>query len=591
MNKTLTINISGIVFNIEEDAYETLKSYLGKIKSHFRNEEGCEEIVADIESRLAELLKAKIHAGKQVLVVADINDAIGVMGQPEDFSDSNSSEESKKQESNANTHSQNYYGTKRRRVFRDPDSKILGGVCSGIGNYFDIDPLWIRLALVVMFFGFGSGFILYIILWIIIPEAKTTAEKLEMRGEPVDVNTISKTIKDEAENFKNKAKDFGNDVRNHVTNKDNTGRFVDLLRQIFGTIFNIIGRIVGFFFIFLGIIFFVGLFSVLFGFGKIDNLTTGEFMNSFAGEDFPMFWSKLGLILAIGIPCTMLIYKGMKMLLNIKYHNRWINIGAGIGWVVGVTLCFCIAVNFANQFSDDAMLKQQADVRWTSGDTLYLKANPNYNKSDSDIDFSIDNGRWYINKQDKNTTWWGKPHVRIIMSENDSLYVFIIKTANGEMKTDAAKRAKNISYNLVQQDSVVMIDKYYSFPGLDKFRGQEAEVLVKMPRNKTIYLDMSLQHLLYDVDNTNEYYDEDMIGKYWKMTDNGLTCLNCPPRKDPHHIYNNNGLHIEDRDAKVKIDENGIEVKSKDAHVKIDENGIDIDSKGDKGDKGEKGEK
>jgi len=579
MNKTLTINISGIVFNIEEDAYETLKNYLGKIKRHFQNDEGCDEIVADIEARLAELLRAKITAGKQVLMSADINEAIDVMGQPEDFADGNSSEEQKKEDTHSSANNQNYYGNKRRRVFRDPDSKILGGVCSGIGNYFDIDPLWIRLALVVMFFGFGSGLLLYIILWIIIPEAKTTAEKLEMRGEPVDVNTISKTIKDEAENLKNKAKDFGKDVRNHVNN-NNTGKFVDLLRQIFGTIFNIIGRIIGFFFIFIGIIVFVGLSSILFGFGKIDNLTTGEFMNSFAGEDFPMFWSKLGLILAIGIQSAMLLYKGMKMLLNIKYHNRWINIGAGIGWVVGVTLCFCIAANFANQFSEDAMVKQQADVRLTSGDTLYLKANPNYNKSDSDIDFSIDNGRWYINKQNNVTIWWGKPRVRVITSENDSLYVFIVKTANGEEKPDAAKRAKNISYNVTQQDSVVIIDKYYSFPGLDKFRDQETEVLIKMPRNKTIYFDISLQHLLYDVDNTNEYYDGDMVGKYWKMTDNGLTCLNCPPRKDPHHLYNRNGgLHIEDKDAKVKIDENGIEVKSKDAHVKINEDGININSK------------
>ncbi len=580
MNKTLTINISGIVFNIEEDAYETLKSYLGKMKRHFANEEGSDEIVADIEARLAELLKAKINAGKQVLVTADINDAIGIMGQPEDFSD-NGSEENKKTENHSSTSSsQNFYGNKRRRVFRDPDTKVLGGVCSGIGNYFDIDPLWIRLALVVLFFGFGSGFLLYIILWVIIPEAKTTAEKLEMRGEPVDVNTISKTIKDEAENIKNKAKDFGDNVKDHFSkNKDNTGKFVDLLRQIFSTIFNIIGRIVGVFLIFIGIVFFVGLFSVLFGFGKIDNLTTGEFMNSFAGEDFPMFWSKFGLVLAVGIPCAMFIYKGLKLLLNIKYHNRWINIGAGIGWVSGLILCFCIAANFANQFSEDATLKQQADVRWTKGDTLYLKASANYNKTDSDVDFSIDNGRWYINNQSKTATWWGKPKVRVIMSENDSLYVFIIKSANGLEKADAAQRAKNVSYNLVQQDSVVMIDKYYSFPALDKFRGQEAEVLIKMPRNKTIYFDGSLKNLLYDVDNTNEYYDSDMIGKYWRMTDNGLTCLNCPKKE---HMYNAHGIRIDHPNTKVKIDENGIEVKSMDAHVKIDENGINIDSKEEK---------
>lgn len=576
MNKTVTINISGIVFNIEEDAYETLKGYLGKIKRHFQHEEGCEEIVADIEARLAEILKAKIHAGKEVLLMADISEAIAIMGQPEDFAETNASEQSTKQEGGSHTQ-QTYYGNRRRRVFRDPDNNILGGVCAGIGNYFDIDPLWIRLALVIMFFGFGSGFLLYIILWIIIPEAKTTAEKLEMRGEPVDVNTISKTIRDEAENLKNKAKDFGNNVRSHV-NRDSTNKFVDLLRQIFGTIINIIGRLIGGFFVFLGIVVLVGLLSVLFGFGKIDNLTTAEFVNSFAGPDFPLFWAKVGLVLAVGIPLVMLVYKGMKMLLGIKYHNYWLNMSAGIMWVLGLVLSFYIAVKFANEFSEDTMLKQQTEARWPAGDTLYLRANTNYNRTGEDVDFSLDRDRWYINKQARSSTWWGTPKVRIITSENDSLSVFIIKSASGAEKPDAARRAKNISYELIQTDSVIALDKFYSFPAADKFRKQEAEVLVKVPRNKVIYLDASLKHLLYDVDNTDEIFDEDMVGIYWKMTDNGLTCLNCPP-PSKHRKQRQEGLHIEDKDAKVKIDENGIEVKSKDGHVKIDENGIKINSK------------
>src|ERR1700756_1388835 len=129
MNKTLTINISGIIFNIEEDAYENLKNYLSNIKRHFQNEEGCDEIVADIEARLAELLKSKTNAGKQVLINADVNEAIGIMGKPEDFGETTSSNENKEEHHSQQTH----YSDKRRRVFRDPDSKVLGGVCSGIG--------------------------------------------------------------------------------------------------------------------------------------------------------------------------------------------------------------------------------------------------------------------------------------------------------------------------------------------------------------------------------------------------------------------------------------------------------------------------
>src|ERR1700757_3290127 len=130
MNKTLTINLAGLVFNIEENAYQLLKDYLAAIKNQFKNEEGADEIVADIEARLAELLKAKTHAGKQVLVNTDVNDAINIMGQPEDMAETTSADENKDEH---HSH-QSYYSNKRRRVFRDPDSKILGGVCSGIAN-------------------------------------------------------------------------------------------------------------------------------------------------------------------------------------------------------------------------------------------------------------------------------------------------------------------------------------------------------------------------------------------------------------------------------------------------------------------------
>ncbi len=575
MNKTVTINISGIIFNIEEDAYEILKNYLSNIKKHFQNEEGCDEIVADIEARLSELLKAKTNAGKQVLLNTDVNEVIGVMGKPEDFGETSSSKEAKEEASSNESH----YGNKRRRVFRDPDSKVLGGVCSGIANYFDTDPLWIRLALVVMFFGFGSGFLLYIILWIIIPEAKTTAEKLEMRGEPVDVNTISKTIKDEAENIKSKAKDFGKDVKNEFSkHRGGTNRFFDFLHSIFSTIVTIIAKLFGVFFVFFGIVMFIGLLSVLLGFGTIDNLSVNEFINSFAGPDFHTFWFKTGLALALGIPFTMLVYKGMKMILGIKFHNRWMSISAGVLWLVGLTLSLFIGIKFMGEFGQEALLKQQVEVRWPASDTLYIKANGNYSKTDTDVDFSMDRDRWLINTTAKPSVWWGRPRVKIITSENDSLYVFIMRNADGKEKAEASLRAKNISYKLAQVDSVLLIDKYYSFQSSDKFRNQEVQVIIKLPKNKTVYLDNRLKNLYYDIENTNGIFDADMGGKYWKMTENGLTCLNCPKIVE-ETITIKTGRRISDKDAKVNIDANGIDIKSKDGSVVIDENEIKINSK------------
>ena len=154
MKRTITMNLSGIVFHIEEDAYEKLSNYLLTIKGYFKNTQGCDEIMGDIEARIAEMLQSKVNAGKQAVIMADVDYVISVMGSPETFAQdaTENKESNNKKEDNA------YSYTGRRRVFRDPDDKVIGGVCSGISNYFDLDPIWLRAAFAISFFVFGSGF-------------------------------------------------------------------------------------------------------------------------------------------------------------------------------------------------------------------------------------------------------------------------------------------------------------------------------------------------------------------------------------------------------------------------------------------------
>lgn len=574
MNKTLTINLAGLVFNIEEAAYQLLKDYLAAIKNQFKDEEGCEEIVADIEARLAEMLKAKTHAGKQVLVEADIHEAINIMGKPSDFEETTS--ENKQGTSAADANKNYYYRNKTRRVFRDGDNKVLGGVCSGIASYFDTDPLWIRLALVVLFFGFGSGLLLYIILWIIIPEAKTTAEKLEMRGDPIDINTISQTIKEEAEQLKNRMQDFGTGVKNEFTSprtQSVAGKIGNLLYTIFHGIFKIISKIVGVLFVLFGILFFVALLAVLFNLGTVDGLSVNEFTQTIAGEDFSMFWFKTGLFMCIGIPLCMIIYKGMKLLLSIRVSYRWLNLSAGILWLVGLVLCMYLSITILSDFSEEAPLKKQVDVHFNTNDTLFIKANANYDKTSTDLDFRFENDRWLVNNSSKPSVWWGRPRVKIITSEKDSVSVFVIKMAAGKQKTDASLRAKNINYNAAQQGSVLLLDNYFSFINIDKYRNQGVDVLIKLPKNKVVYLDDKLKW--YDVDNINSIGDAEMGGKYWKMTENGLTCLSCTAEE----LQGNNNDNNNDSTAQVHINKHGIEVNSKEAHVKISSDGIKVEEK------------
>jgi len=191
MKKTLTINLANQVFHIDEDAYIRLKEYLDRIESHFSDNEERKDIISDIENRVSELFVERTSAEKQVITLEDIEKIIGIMGDPVEIG--GGSEAGPEKEAAMPGH---------KRLYRDPDNRVLGGVCSGIGIYLKLDPTIVRLVFLVIFFGFGIGFLIYIILWIVVPEARTTAQKLEMRGDPVNASNIGKFMRDEYEHVK-----------------------------------------------------------------------------------------------------------------------------------------------------------------------------------------------------------------------------------------------------------------------------------------------------------------------------------------------------------------------------------------------------
>lgn len=190
MNKTVNINLAGIFFHIDEDAYLKLQRYLEAIKRSFTDSQGQSEIISDIEARIAELFAERIQNEKQVVGVKLVDEVITIMGQPEDYLvDNEIFEDEPKHNYKQKSHTS-------RRLFRDTDNSYIGGVSAGLGHYFGIDALWIRLIWVLLIFGAGTGVLLYILLWALIPEASTTAEKLTMTGDPVNISNIEKKIKD-----------------------------------------------------------------------------------------------------------------------------------------------------------------------------------------------------------------------------------------------------------------------------------------------------------------------------------------------------------------------------------------------------------
>jgi len=202
MKKTLTVNISGIVFHIDEDAYFVLNDYLNSIRRHFAREKGGDEIFADIETRIAEMLGDRIGDKRQVVTLEDVQEVIGRIGQLDEFGEDFS-------EGNTHSNSESTYQQIPKRLYRDPDNTMIAGICGGLGAYFHTDPLWIRILFIVTAFaGFGTPILVYLVLWIAVPEAKTAAERLSMRGEPVNLSNIEDNIGQEINNLKNKFNNF-----------------------------------------------------------------------------------------------------------------------------------------------------------------------------------------------------------------------------------------------------------------------------------------------------------------------------------------------------------------------------------------------
>ena len=207
MNKTININLGGYFFHIDETAYKKLKRYLDAIaKSLSDDPEGKNEIIADIEARICELLSEKITETRQVVNELDIHHIIKIMGEPEDYSDNDESfQETKSKSNNGKSNS--------KKLFRDRENRFISGVSAGIAHYLDLDVVWIRIAFILLTIFSGMGLIAYIVLWIVTPEAKTTAEKLQMEGERVTIDNIEKKIREEFSSIKETIEDGANNVK------------------------------------------------------------------------------------------------------------------------------------------------------------------------------------------------------------------------------------------------------------------------------------------------------------------------------------------------------------------------------------------
>ena len=588
MNKTVTINISGIIFHIEEDAYESLSKYLATIKGYFSKTDGGNEIMSDIEARIAELLQSKINASKQVILMMDVNYVMDVMGKPEEFNDESantSPNEGAEDEDASNTREKS-----KRKLFRNPDEKAIGGVCSGLAAYFDIDTVWVRLAMFLLIFFGGVSLWVYIILWIVMPEAKTTADKLAMRGESANVNSIFQSFKEEATDVKNRMSKQANDFKN-----SNYGEAVrSNAATVLSAFFNVLGRLFGFFLISIGAVLLIGYLTSVLGISILDSnndLIHWRRVIFESSKDYVL--GVFAFIIVIGIPILLLMFAGVKLLFKIRYNNRWLNISLGVLWTIGIILGFYVAVSTIKQFNESSSIKETVLLHQT-GDTIVVKMAEGVNtvralnfENADDVEHYIskNKGGYFFGEHDHNLSVIGYAGLNVVESTNDSVELIVTRTARGESKKDANDNARAIDYMYHQNNGELVFDEIFSVMEGSKFRGQELDIKLKLPIGKVIYFDKSVKNLLDDIDNTTNNWDGDMILRRWKMTERGLQCIDCenlesvsgrrsnrtPHKKikTEHIIINGEGIDVNGEGTEIKIDENGIRIRTQDDKVEV----------------------
>lgn len=565
MNKTVTVNLGGTVFHIDDNAYEALIKYLNAIKSHFSTEQGRDEIMQDIESRIGEMFRDRMKDGREVITLNDVTEVTTIMGRPEEFG----GDETK---ASAESATINIPAARlKKRFFRDPDEKFVGGVCSGIAAYFNIDPVWVRLIFACALIFYGTGFWIYILLWIIIPEAKSTADRLMMRGEPVTVSNIEKNVREELDALRERIKD-GPKATTAI------GKMLEAIGGVIKFIFLIIGKIIMGFFVFIAIIVSIALLASLFGLVGAPFVHFPGFLHHMFNSSSQFSWIYLGTVLLIAIPALMIAYAGIRYLFNIKRKSRVVGMSALGIWLIALAIVLLGGMNVFREFSESDSFRKEVPLQQPVSKFMVLQTDESRN-SESDYDYggkyyrNMDNDFYLETSGDKLIS--RRIQLDVVKSQSDSFDLVEIFYAQGSSRKSAIDNASRIAYSFTQTDSVLKLNRFFSLNKDDKWRAQKVQLLLRMPVGSRVRFDESLRHFIHDVDNVKNIYDDDMINRTWEMTDKGLNCVDC----DGTENTIGGGLDITDNegDARVKIDESGVHITNdKGDKVVIDSTGVHV---------------
>jgi phage shock protein PspC (stress-responsive transcriptional regulator) len=517
MKKTIRIHICGYIFNIEEDAYSALEDWLKKISDQYAQEEGGDEIVNDIEMRVAELFESEVGVESGVISNEHVNKIIQTMGMPEEIEEELKKDvTSKTQDEGQQKKTSTGKNQRSKRLYRDEENSVLGGVCSGLANYFDIDPIIIRLLFIVTIIFGGFGTIAYILLWIIVPKAETTAQKLEMKGEPVNIANIEKAIKEEFESVKNRILEKTKSENFESLKKkfsDTGDRAVEFFTKLFRGIYGLIGLA----FIVAGIMAILALFSFIFKNALPDfisfNTPLFEWKPLIGLLPIPVssLYVSVLLFILLVIPFIMLVLFGTKALFGYRSKGKFIGFTGLTLWIAGIVLASMVAVQVVENYASESNHLIEEKIDKSNSNTLYLSLNENYDKKFDKPAYTLSN--YNIVNTKKSMKLFGKPYLNIVKSETDQSSITFSYLANGKTKKDAFKRTQKINYYWMEQDSLMSFDPYFTVNENNKLFKRELMITLEIPVGKIVYIDSSMHNLIYDIENVQNMWDEDMIGK------------------------------------------------------------------------------
>ena len=518
MNKTININLAGSFFHVDENAYAHLQKYLDAVRATLSPEDSIEEIMNDIEARIAELFSESMTSNDQVITLSRVKEIIDIMGQPQDFDPEGAAE------SNA---AEQYKSIKQ--LFRDEENKYLGGVASGLGHYLGIDCLWIRLIwLLLFFFSSGTFFMIYILFWILVPAAKSTSDKLKMKGEPINISNIEKRVKEGYDKFSDNMKSvdydkYGNQV------KRGSNRVVEVIGNLLKGTLTVLAKLLGVLMLIFSITTLLGLAFGLFSAGSLEFWGQADLIQYYQAVSVAQipFWALLTIVfLAVGIPFIVLFIVGLTLLIpNLKSMGWTPKILILALWIASILALIFFGAEHASFSSVTGQFQKEIPLPVSKNDSLTLIMNQSllsgrYSERDDDFKIKMD--------ADNNPSIVTN-NVRLIVrsTQKEEGFIKVDSYADGATLDEAQDKAMQINYHIQYTDGVLELDPFLTTDLAHKYRDQHVEVIVYLPTGSVLWADHNTHSYHQNTRAYNDLLDSGYEGHYMQVLDRELICLDC----------------------------------------------------------------